>query len=91
MKRGAVCVLARTQAPRIASCEPDKHAVEMSAIVVVSRIPESVRWCWSERDEAFLLIVVFLVAVLAYIWRRLGEPSPPHVDVPYDKRTNLDW
>ena len=40
--------------------------------------------------EAFLLIVAFLVVVLGYIWRRLGEPSPPYVEVPPDKRTGLD-
>jgi hypothetical protein len=40
--------------------------------------------------EAFLLIVAFLVAVLGYIWRRLGEPSPPYVDVPSDKKSSLD-
>ena len=28
------------------------------------------------RLEAFLAIVAFLVVVLGYIWRRLGEPSP---------------
>jgi hypothetical protein len=38
--------------------------------------------------EAFLIIVAFLAAVLGYIWRSLGEPSPPHV--PPDKKSGLD-
>jgi hypothetical protein len=36
------------------------------------------------RLEAFLIIVGFLVVVLAYVWRRLGEPSPKHVESDHD-------
>jgi hypothetical protein len=38
--------------------------------------------------EAFLIVVAFLVAVLGYIWRRLGEPPPPQADPP-DNLTNI--
>jgi hypothetical protein len=43
-----------------------------------------------DRIEAFLVIVAILAVVLGYIWRRLGEPSPPYVPVPPAKKTNLD-
>jgi hypothetical protein len=39
------------------------------------------------RLEAFLLIVACLAGVLAYVWRRLGEPSPKHVQ--HDKTDTL--
>ena len=36
------------------------------------------------RLQAFLIIVGFLVVVLAYAWRRLGEPAPKHVESDHD-------
>jgi hypothetical protein len=37
--------------------------------------------------EAFAFLVAGLVAVLAYLWRRFGEPPPKGSSYPPDKET----